>query len=49
VFLFTVPLAVLYLPLLMMARGLTNAATVTRVEGILDRIERELGGPSGRR
>lgn len=49
VFLFTVPLAVIYIPLLMMARGLTNAATSTRAEGILDRIERELGRPSGRR
>jgi hypothetical protein len=33
----------------MMVRGLTNAATSTRAEGILDRIERELGRPSGRR
>jgi hypothetical protein len=49
VFLFTVPLAVIYMPLLMIARGLTNAATNTRAEGILDRIERELGRPSGRR
>ena len=47
VFLLAVPLAVLYIPLLIMARGLTNAATGTRAEGILDRIERELGGPSG--
>jgi hypothetical protein len=49
VFLFAVPLAVFYIPLLMMARGLTNAATSTRAEGILDRIERELGRPSVRR
>jgi hypothetical protein len=48
VFLLSVPLAVIYMPLLMIARGLTNAATGTRAEGILDRIERELGGPSGR-
>jgi hypothetical protein len=48
VFLLSVPLAVIYMPLLMMARGLTNAATGTRAEGILDRIERELGGPSDR-
>jgi hypothetical protein len=49
VFLFTVPLAVVYIPLLMMARRLTNAATSARAEGILDRIERELGRPSSRR
>ena len=49
VFVFAVPLAVIYMPLLMMARGLTNAATSTCAEGILDRIERELGRPSGRR
>lgn len=49
VFLFAVPLAVIYMPLLMIARGLTNAATSTRAERILDRIERELGRPSGRR
>lgn len=47
--LFAVPLAVIYMPLLMLARGLTNAATSTRAEGILDRIERELGRPSGPR
>lgn len=49
VFLLAVPLAVLYVPLLMMARGMTNAATGTRAEAILDRIERELGAPPGRR
>lgn len=48
VFLLAVPLAILYIPLLMMARGMTNAATSTRAEAILDRIERELGGPSDR-
>jgi hypothetical protein len=48
-FLLAVPLAVVYVPLLMMARGLTNAATATRAEDILDRIERELGGRPGRR
>ncbi len=48
VFLLAVPLAVLYIPLLMTARGLTNAATAARAEDILDRIERELGGPPDR-
>ena len=48
VFLLAVPLAVLYMPLLMAVRGLTNAATGTRADDILDRIERERGRPSDR-
>jgi len=49
VFLVAVPLAVLYVPVLMGGRRLTDAAIGARADGILDRIERELGGPSGRR
>lgn len=48
VFLISVPLAILYVPLLMMARGATNAATGARADAILDRIESEFR-PHGRR
>jgi hypothetical protein len=41
-FLFTVPIAVLYVPLLIVVRWLSRRSTVSGVEDTLDRIERDV-------
>ena len=48
-FLLTVPIAVLYVPLLITARWLSRRSMQRRVEDMLDQIERDVALPAGRR
>jgi hypothetical protein len=48
-FLVTVPIAVLYVPLLMTARWLSRRSMQRCVEDMLDQIERDAASPAGRR
>jgi hypothetical protein len=48
-FLVAVPLAVLYIPLLVLTRGLSRYSMRGRVEKMLDQIEREAPQPTSRR
>ena len=49
VFLVTVPIAVLYVPILMTARWLSRRSTQRRVDDMLDQIERDAALPAQRR